>query len=165
MSNRRTQVTAVVALGGLALVAVVGALALARKSEQSDAGVASTSNPVRSQIRAFAVHRGDPVNVDLLPGNDAQRCLAISGDPYLSSTLCEPPTSESSRGVYTVVSSVEGDAPPLVIGLLPEGRSRAVVTAGGFGALGESRETVFMVVLARNALGPAGDEPLKVEFG
>ena len=105
------------------------------------------------------------MNVDVLLGDNAQRCLAISGDPYLSSTLCEPPPSESSRGVHTVVSPVEGDAPPLVIGLLPEGRSRAVVTAGEFGALGESRGPVFMVVLARNALGPAGDEPVKVEFG
>ena len=165
MSDRRTQVTAVVAVGGLALVAVVGALAVARDAEQSDTGGGSTSNPVRSQIRAFAVRRGDPVNVDLLPGDDAQRCLAISGDPYLSSTLCEPPTSESTRGVYTVMSPVDGDAPPLVIGLLPEGRTRAVVTAGGFGALGESRETVFMVVLMRNALGPAGDQPVEVEFG
>lgn len=67
--------------------------------------------------------------------------------------------------VYTVMFHVEGDARPLVIGHLPEGRCRAVVTAGGFGALGKSRETVFMVVLVRNALGPAGDQPVKVEFG
>ena len=88
--------------------------------------------------------------------------LAISGDPYLSSTLCEPP---ASRGVYTVVSPLEGEAPSLVIGLLPEGRSRAVVTAGGVGALGESRESAFVVVLAPGALGPAGDVPVEVEFG
>ena len=157
--------TALVAVVGLVLVAVVGALAAAQKSEQSRSDGGSTSMPLRSQIRAFAVSRGDPVNVAVLPGDAAQRCLAISGQPYLSSTVCEPAPSESSRGVYTVVFPIEGNAPPIVIGLLPQGRSRAVVTAGGVGALGESREMAFMVVLPHNALGPAGDEPVKVEFG
>lgn len=167
MNGRRTRVTAAVvaAVVGLALVAAVIVVAVTRDSGQADSSRGSTSKPVRSQIRAFAVSRGDPVNVDVTPGDDARRCLAISGDPYLSSALCEPPNAESSRGVYTVVFPVEGEAPSLVIGLLPEGKSRAVVTAGGVGALGESRETAFVVVLPPGALGPAGDEPVKVEFG
>ena len=169
MSSRgaRVSAAALAALGGLALVAGAVVLAVARESGESDTSGESTSDPVRPQGRLFAVSRGDPVNVDLLRGENAGRCIAISGDPYLSLSLCDPLTSGASRGAYAVASPVEGrsDAPSLVIGFLPTGKSRAVVTAGELGTIGESRETVFVAVLAPGALGPEGDEPVEVEYG
>lgn len=103
MSSGLRQLTAATAAGvGLALVAGVVVAAVARESEQPEASGEPTSGPARPQRRVFAVSRGDPVDVDLPLGESAERCIATSGGPYLSSRFCDPPTGLQPGGVYTV---------------------------------------------------------------
>ncbi len=155
--------TVVCVVGAAVLVGITvvarGTGGEARVTEQPTAP--STGTPGR----VFAVLRGDPVNVDLRKAKGGKRCIAISGEPYLSSRFCPPLRSIRASGAYTVMSPVEGDAPSLVLGFLPRARSRAAVTAEGSKALAESRGPLFLAVLAPGALGPAGDGAVRVEFG
>ena len=112
----------------------------------------------------FAENRGDPVNIDLSPGKNDERCIAISGGTYLSLSFCEPLPPDPSHGPYTVMPSESGD-PTLVVGLLPRGKDRVAVTVGNSGTIGVSHKTVFMAVLTPDAFGSTGDVPVKVEFG
>jgi hypothetical protein len=142
---------------------VLGATVLARERGAGDPDV---REPVpQAPGRVFAISRGDSVNVDLVRGTPTTRCIAISGSPYLSSRYCPPLDTIRSRKAFTVLSPIEGDAPPLVIGFLPSGTSRVAVTAGDSKAIGETRKPLFLAVLAPAALGPTGEEPVTVEFG
>jgi hypothetical protein len=106
---------------------------------------------------------GDPVTVDVRRLG-SKGCLAISGDPYLTSTSCFALSSARSTGVYTVISPVEGDAPSLVVGFLPDRARRAVITVGDAPTLGKTRARIFLAELGPGALGPNGDRPVDVEF-
>jgi hypothetical protein len=87
------------------------------------------------------------------------------GKPYLSSRYCPPLDTIRSSRAFTVLSPLEGDAPPLVVGFLPGDTSRVAVTAGDSKAIGESRKPLFLAVLPPDALGPTGSNTVKVEFG
>ena len=154
-----------VAIAGVVGVAVVAAVTMLGSAEEPPEPAMRTPGSPQFPDRVFDVRRGDPVNVVLWRQSTAKRCLAISGDPYLTSSFCPESSVIRSSGAYTVLSPVEGEAVSLVVGFLPSGAARAVATAGDSSAIGESRGPLFLVVLAPGALGPSGDEPVAVEFG
>jgi hypothetical protein len=157
--NRPRTLAALLAAGGVAAAAI--ALALMSGGETQSATTDGPS-PVVTQGRIFDVARGDPLNVDLT-GSGPRRCLAVSGEPYLSSRFCFALSSARTTGTFTALAPVDDPGPTLVVGFLPRSTDRAVVKAGESSAIGESRGSVFLAVLGQREL-EAG-EAIQVEFG
>lgn len=113
----------------------------------------------------FAGSQGDLVDVDLLAGKGGIRCLSISGDAYSSSVGCFDQKDAAKSGSYQVVIPVRSDAPTLVVGFAPSGKSRVTANAGGLEARAVVRGQVFVATLEAGALGANNNTPVGVRYG
>jgi hypothetical protein len=111
----------------------------------------------------YAIARNDPVDVDLLAGSGAMRCLSVSGDGYPSSASCFDVGRAAVEGSYQVVIPLDSSLPTLVVGVAPTSRPRVAVTAGGARSDAERRDGVFLASLNRNAI-PSDPSEVTVEY-
>lgn len=159
--SHRTRVSAMVIAGA----AIVGAAALvAARGGTTPQRVPSASENVVAPGRAFSADTGSPVDVDVERGEGNSLCIAISGDPYLSSSLCSTQSAIEERGAYTIAAPVEGNGAVLVVGLVPVGARRVLVTTRGATTLGALSGRVFLAKLPSGALDATGEEAVSVRF-
>ena len=153
-----------VVMGAVAGMLAVSALAVALSRQETPSGRKVGTGEVGSPGRVFATDRGDPIDVDLVQGANGTRCIGISGEPYLTSRYCPPQATIESGRAYTALSPVEGEEPSVLVGFLPRGRTRVLVSLDGVSALGRTQEGLFLVILRPGALDAAGGTKLTVEF-
>jgi hypothetical protein len=144
---------------GDALVADINSQIGADPNKSQDIGQVS-----RIRKGVFAFGAGDPVDVDLLAGKGGVRCLAVSGEAYPSSVGCFLMKDAAKDGSYQVVMPL-GDAPVLVVGYAPNGKSRVEAKTGPATGQGVVRDQVFMATLAPGALGHDNAAKVTVVYG
>lgn len=171
------------ALGVVILIAAMGGVVAARGGDEpsiprGDAlidevnkGIAADPGKMEAlgQLRpvqkgVFHRSQGQLVDVDLLAGKGGIRCLSVSGDLYSSSISCFDQRDAAKSGSYQVVIPLLDNAPVVVVGVAPNGKSRVQATAAGTQARGVMRGQMFVTNLEPGALGENNAAPVSVSF-
>ena len=149
-----------VVVAGACVLLVAG---LAMLMLDDDEGT-SADGLVAGQI--YSTDDGDPVDVSYALDESGRGCMSvIGGISYGGYTNCFDPDELEEGGTYKLIVPMSVDMPAVVVGVMPAGATRALVTALGWEtARAETRGQWFLA-----SLEPADPDPydladIRVEF-
>ena len=113
----------------------------------------------------YSTEEGDPIDVFAYAGDEPDEvCMNVGGSGYDTSTSCTETEAAAETGSWMLAVPESEAMPPIAVGVMPAGATRAVAVLGSQRVEGEARGRWFLAELEPGSVGPDDASQVEVEF-
>ena len=113
----------------------------------------------------YSTGEGDPIDLFADAGDEADEvCMNVGGPGYDTSISCTDTEAAAETGSWMLAIPESKAMPPIAVGVMPAGATRAVAVVGGQRVETETRGRWFSAEFEPGSVGPNDASQVDVEF-